>query len=401
MPALRFPEFEGEWIKERLGAIAKVIDCKHRTPIYTEEGVPVVSPGSINWGDLDLVSPTKRVTKADYLSLMDHCEPKPNDLVMSRNQSVGISSKVKTDEAFVLGQDTVLLQSTSIDGLFLYQRLQTEATQNDIIRTSGGSTFSRINLKDIRNLRMSVSPSLSEQKKIAAFLGVVDAKLSALRARRVGLETYKRGLMQKLFSRILRFTKPDGTAFPDWEEKRLGEVATFHRGAELPKSDLTENGEFSCVHYGQLFTSYTEIIRQVGSKTNSTASPIGKFGDILMPSSDVTPDGLGRASALLLENVRLGGDINIIRPSDRYIPEFLSFAIKAFRKSFVRLVSGTTVKHLYTRDLATIVLPIPHPDEQRLIADALQAMDAKISAVGDQIARMEAFKKGLLQQMFV
>ena len=46
-------------------------------------------------------------------------------------------------------------------------------------------------------------------------------------------------------------------------------------------------------------------------------------------------------------------------------------------------------------------VPLPHPDEQRLIADALSAMDAKIDAVADQIARTEAYKKGLLQQMFV
>ena len=74
------------------------------------------------------------------------------------------------------------------------------------------------------------APSLPEQKKIAAFLGVVDAKIAALRARRAGLERYKRGLMQALFSQTLRFTKPDGSAFPDWEEKRLGDLVASRSG---------------------------------------------------------------------------------------------------------------------------------------------------------------------------
>jgi len=43
----------------------------------------------------------------------------------------------------------------------------------------------------------------------------------------------------------------------------------------------------------------------------------------------------------------------------------------------------------------------PHPDEQAKIADALSAMDAKIQAVADQVAKLQTFKKGLLQQMFV
>ena len=67
-------------------------------------------------------------------------------------------------------------------------------------------------------------PALKEQQKIAGFLGGVDRWVAGLRARRDALADYKRGVMQRLFSRQLRFTRPDGTPFPDWQEKRLGEV---------------------------------------------------------------------------------------------------------------------------------------------------------------------------------
>ena len=50
---------------------------------------------------------------------------------------------------------------------------------------------------------------------------------------------------------------------------------------------------------------------------------------------------------------------------------------------------------------STLTLPYPHPDEQAKIAEALSAMDAKIAAVQGQVDRMQDFKKGLLQQMFV
>ena len=54
------------WKKESLSDVTLVIDCKHRTPVYVEVGIPLVSPGTIKWGALDLVSPVKRVGKEEY-----------------------------------------------------------------------------------------------------------------------------------------------------------------------------------------------------------------------------------------------------------------------------------------------------------------------------------------------
>ncbi|MCY1426231.1 hypothetical protein D9M71_420470 [compost metagenome] len=85
-----------EWPRSSLDAISKVIDCKHRTPIYVDSGIPVVSPGTLKWGQLDLASPSKRVTEEDYQSLMDHCVVDIGDLVISRNQSIGVASYVDT-----------------------------------------------------------------------------------------------------------------------------------------------------------------------------------------------------------------------------------------------------------------------------------------------------------------
>ena len=234
-------------------------------------------------------------------------------------------------------------------------------------------------------------PTLPEQQKIAAFLGAVDARAGLLGRRREALRTYKRGIMQRLFARELRFTKPDGSLFPDWQEKRLGEVAKFMRGSNLAKGDLDELGQFPAIHYGQLFTEYNEIISEVRSTTNRSDCTLSVAGDVLMPSSDVTPDGLARGSALHMGGVMLGGDINIIRPSRSIFSNFLSYWITGHKKIFMRLVSGTTVKHLYISDLKSVSIPLPHPEEQQKIADFLTALDAKIAAVTAQLNATQAF----------
>ena len=72
------------WTEKRLDEASVVIDCKHRTPSYVPDGIPVISPGSISWGPLSLDSPRK-VTQEEYEQLMDHCSVEPGDIVFSRN----------------------------------------------------------------------------------------------------------------------------------------------------------------------------------------------------------------------------------------------------------------------------------------------------------------------------
>ena len=40
----------------------------------------------------------------------------------------------------------------------------------------------------------------------------------------------KKGLMQKIFSQEVRFKADDGSEYPEWEEKKLLEIATIYDG---------------------------------------------------------------------------------------------------------------------------------------------------------------------------
>ena len=51
------------WSYCRLEELSKIIDCKHRTPVYVADGVPVISPGTIKWGPIDLVTPHRQDLK--------------------------------------------------------------------------------------------------------------------------------------------------------------------------------------------------------------------------------------------------------------------------------------------------------------------------------------------------
>lgn len=203
--------------------------------------------------------------------------------------------------------------------------------------------------KNFEELSLTL-PSPAEQTKIANFLTAVDERIAQLIQKCDLLAQYKKGVMQKIFSQELRFKDDKGREFPEWEEVALEQIANFYRGGALSKSDIDPTGEYDCIHYGELFTIYNEVIRIIKSRTNKSDLFQGQVGDILMPSSDVTPAGLAKACCLTVESVGIGGDINIIRMSNGDHPEFISYLLNFEKAKIIQMVSGTTVKHIYIKD---------------------------------------------------
>ena len=205
----------------------------------------------------------------------------------------------------------------------------------------------------------------------------------------------KRGLVPKL-----RF--PAFQAAGEWEEKKLGEFATFSKGKGLPKSVITPNGKSPCIHYGELFTEHSEVIRAVKSYTDLDENIfLSVENDVLMPTSDVSPRGLAKACCIKLNDVILGGDVLVIRTSKESINgEFLARHIRHLEQKVLQLVSGTTVFHLYATSIDKLVLSIPQKQEQQTIADCFASLDERITLEAQKLDTLKTHKKGLMQQLF-
>ena len=67
---------------------------------------------------------------------------------------------------------------------------------------------------------------------------------------------------------MLRFKNDDGSEFPEWEEKKIGELGTFIKGAALSKADISESGS-PLILYGELYTTYKEVAYNIQRKTQA------------------------------------------------------------------------------------------------------------------------------------
>ncbi len=195
----------------------------------------------------------------------------------------------------------------------------------------------------------------------------------------------------------LRFKEFSG----EWEEKKLGNIVTIFKGKGISKNDITEDGELECIRYGELYTEYQEIIKDIKSKTNLKKDNLilSKKNDVIIPSSGETYIDIARASCVLKDNIALGGDLNILRGKENGI--FLSYYLSHVKKhDIAKLAQGIAVVHLYASQLELLKVQLPKPKEQQKIANCLSSLDNLIEAQNKKVEALKEHKKGLMQQLF-
>ena len=187
-----------------------------------------------------------------------------------------------------------------------------------------------------------------------------------------------------------------------WKKYILKDSVQFLRGSGLSKDKIVEGGKNKCVLYGELYTKYNEIIKEVQSRTNSIEGTKSRKGDVLLPSSTTTKGiDLANAVAINEDNILLGGDIIIIRDENNIFNNnyFAHYLTHERKKDIERLTQGTTIIHLYSSGLKNLEITLPSIQEQNKIAEILSKVDEDIEKTDQIIKETEKLKKGLMQEL--
>ena len=243
-----------------------------------------------------------------------------------------------------------------------------------------------------------IVPKKSEQTAIASVLSDTDALIENLEKLIAKKRNIKQGVMQELLTGRKRLEGFNG----EWDKIKIGEVADIHKGNGLSKTKLKSEGKYGCILYGELFTTYKRIIKNAISRTDYEEGVYSRAGDILMPGSTTTTGiDLAIASAVLKDNILLGGDINVIRPKTASINSiFLTYYITEILKhKILELTQGITIIHLYGKDLKTLEIAIPEISEQNEIAKFLVDIDEELSGLENQMNKYQLIKQGMMQTL--
>lgn len=406
-PNLRFPGFAGEWEEKPLGDIASFSKGKgiSKADISASGATPCIRYGELY---------THYGTRID--EVLSATDVPVSELKLSQGGEVIVpasgedardiaTAAVVLRRGVALGGDLNIIRSAS-DGFFLASYIAGKKRLTLAAMAQGNSVV-HLYPAQLGSLALSF-PTLPEQQKIAAFLGAVDAKLAALAAKQAALGRFKAGLMQKLFSQQLRFTRDDGTDFPDWEEKRLGDFCEALSGYPVSGDDILETETETRLMRGANISEgairrSADLDRFLGGNVRGLERFLLEVGDVVigMDGSKVgknvaTIDPRDAGSFLIQRVTRLRNDG---RNDLRFV--YHQVTSPRFRQYVDVVNTSSGIPHISLKQIRDFEIPMPHPDEQQKIADALSAMDAKIQAVEDQVTKLQTFKKGLLQQMFL
>lgn len=230
-------------------------------------------------------------------------------------------------------------------------------------------------------------PSLPEQQKIAEFLSTIDTVIAKQKETVSAWEERKKGMMQKLFSQEVRFKADDGSDFPEWEEKKLGDVCEYRKGQSVGVNYVgTEN-------MNQNFSGVDSL-----DSTNEVKGVTYCVGDTLM--SNIRPylkktwkadrNGVCSTDVLVFRPVNVDSDFLYYNISSE---KFVLYVMTGVKGS--KMPRGDK-EHIMEYDMLT-----PCLEEQQKIADCLLSLDEVIEKQKATLAAWEELKKGLLQQMFV
>ena len=195
----------------------------------------------------------------------------------------------------------------------------------------------------------------------------------------------------------LRFKEFDD----DWSPYVLKDFVSFRKGKGISKADISENGINECIRYGELYTTYGQVIDHIHSKTNVSKSEciLSKAGDVIIPASGETQIDIATASCVLHDDIILSGDLNILSHEEN--GSWLAYYFSSAKKlEIAQLAQGNSVVHLYSSQLKDLKINKPSKEEQTKIASFLSNVDEKISQLTKKHELLSQYKQGMMQKLF-
>ena len=390
----------------------RITDGSHFSPTPVEDGVPIATVANMRSRDIDVDS-CAQISENDFESLeRNGCRPQADDVLFSKDGSVGKVLVVQADSRLVLLSSIAILRPNKdrIASSFLGQSLKWSRNLRILHGMRTGTAIRRVVLRDLRRLRLAVPP-LVEQRNIAAILSSVDDVIDKTQTVIDQVQILKRGVMQELLTRGLpgRHTQFKETRVGDvpacWRLVALGEVLEAIEAGWSPKCEARQ-AEMS--EWGVLKVSSTSSGRFRQHENKALLDQLEprpalevKDGDVLVARASGVLELVGRSAfvhrtrrRLMLSDktLRLQVKKSVIRPL------FLHLVLGdiGVRRQILIRTTGSHMRNVSQRALRSVPIPVPTLEEQERIEVLERHASARLEKEAESLRQLEEVKSALM-----
>ena len=285
---------------------------------------------------------------------------------------------------------------------YIYQLLLQKTIQKAITKNSD-SAINQITNGDLKKVQIPFPTAKKERDTIVSYLSDLDILIKGLNRLITKKKNIKQGAMQELLTGKRRLPGIDEEWITiNFIKKSKVKARIGWQG--LKKSEYLDSG------YAYLVTG-TDFYN--GAISWNTCHFVEKERydidrNIQIKNNDllITKDGsLGKTALVtgLEYPATLNSGIFVVRPLNKsYVPAFVYYILSSFvfREYLERLSAGSTIVHLYQKDLDKFEFMIPPTEkEQVAIAEVLSDMDKEIEELEKKLTKYRNLKQGMMSEL--
>ena len=368
VPNLRFPEFQGEWKKCKLGDLCNVLMCKRilASQTNTEGGVPFYKIGTIG------NAPDAYISKElfdDYKTKYNY--PHKGEVMITCAGTVGKCVIYNGKDAYYQDSNIVWIDNPSqcISNGFLFHLLAKVDW-----RKLNSTTIIRIYNDDLRNLKLSY-PQIEEQQKISRLLSLLDERIATQNKIIEDLKKLKSAISKKLLCN------------DKWTTYKIQDIAEIGRGRVISSVEIDRQKH-------PLYPVY--------SSQTSNDGIMGYLDNYMFDGEYITwtTDGANAGTVFYRKGkfncTNVCGTLKIQPKFDCY---FVSLVLQQATQKYVS--SNLANPKLMNNTMASIKIRMPNIETQKQLSKVFQTLDSCLLVHQRTCKMYLSEKQYLLCQMFI
>ena len=374
VPNLRFPEFQEEWEKCRLGDVCTFlsggtpkIDVKE----YWNGTIPFVS--AISMHDTYILDSKLHISE-EGLKHGSRLLTKDNLLLLVRGSMLWNTIPIclnKNDVAF--NQDVKgIIANDTINNEFLLYWLKSKEQRLKYMVTGTGLGAGKLDTSDLLSMIVYI-PAMKEQDKVARLLSLFDERIATQNKIIEDLKKLKSAISENLFKAV----KGDVVI--------LSEICEIIKGKQVNGEFLSEKGKYYVMNGGTEQSGYYSDYN-VEANTISISEGGNSCGYVQFNTSPFWSGGHCYTIQKIADNV-----------DNLYLYHYL----KSKEDAIMNLRIGSGLPNIQKKDLAIFKIKIPTAKQQKVISTFLSSLERKAEIEEILLNAMKKEKQYLLRQMFI